>query len=368
MKITSIKAYVIRIPLTEEFRIALGASRFHEGVITEIHTDEGIIGYGEGVPSRRITGETLDSTASLISRVGETIVGRDPLDYRDIIHGVENSILGNTAAKASIDLALFDIVSKSHGLPLKAFLGKKSGNRFETSITIGIMDKKHAVEKAFKLVEMGARILKIKIGLDPSSDVERVLSIRKAVGEDIKIRLDANQGYTPKQAIRVLRRLENADIEFCEQPVHWRDLDGMRHVRVHTEIPIMADESVHSPRDVIDLIRHDAADMVNIKIMKAGGILNAIKIADICEAAGLVCQIGCMSETRIAIAAGLHLAIALDIIKYSDLDGYMLLKEDIASGVEFADSANIIGGDPGLGVHINRASLEKHSIKTISLG
>ncbi len=362
--ITGLRAYAIRVPLIEEFRIALGASVYYEGVIVEVSTDEGIVGYGEGVPSRRITGETTDSILSLISRFRRMLVGKDPLNYVELLERIDRAVLGNPAAKAAIDIAIFDIVAKKYGVPLRTFLGG-GPNSFETSVTIGIMDKETAVRKATRLVEDGVTILKIKIGLNPTEDIERVVAIRKAVGDDIRIRIDANQGYTVKQAIRVLRALENVDIEYCEQPVHWRDLSGMREVRRKTEIPIMADESVHGPRDALEVIKLDAADMINIKLMKSGGILGAIKIAHICEAAGVECQIGCMSETRIAISAGLHLAVSLDIIKYSDLDGYLFLSDSVANGLSFEKSKNKISDGCGLGINVDKKKLEKYLITKI---
>lgn len=363
LEINNLKAYAIRIPLIEEFKIALGASLYYEGIIVEVHTDEGIVGYGEGVPSRRITGETTLTILSVIENLKKYLLGRDPLEYEYLLSNIEKLIIHNTAAKAAIEIAIFDIVSKKYGVPLKDLLGgPKNINSFETSVTIGIMNKDSAVKKAVSLVERGVNILKVKIGTDPLGDIERLKSIRRAVGDDIRIRIDANQGYSAKQAIRVLRSVENLEIEYCEQPVYWRDISGMRAVRLNTEIPIMADESVHTVDDAINIIKNDAADMINIKIMKAGGIRNSIKIAHICEAAGIPCQIGCMSETRIAISAGVHLAISLNAIKYSDLDGYLFLSNDIATGIEFKNSKNYLSNTPGLGINVNKTLLKSFII------
>jgi len=364
MRITRIEAKAVRIPLVEEFRTSLGGSVYHEGIIVKLYTDEGIVGIGEGAPSARITGETVETILGVISRVKGLILGRDPLEFREIIEAIDRAILGNPAAKAALDIAIFDIVAKKYGVPLYRFLGG-SKNSFETSVTIGIMPKEKAVYKAQKLVEQGVRILKIKIGTDPVKDVELLRSIRQLVGDDIRVRIDANQGYTVKQAIRVLRSIENLEIEFCEQPVHWRDLDGMQEVKKHTEIPIMADESVHSPRDAIEIIKRDAADMINIKIMKAGGILNAIRIADICNAYGMRCQIGCMSETQISIAAGVSVAVVARSIEFSDLDGYLMLRENIASGLKFDGLRNILPIRPGLGVEINEGILSKYVVASV---
>lgn len=364
MKISKIEVWSFRIPLTEEFRIALGASIEHVGVIVKVYTDEGIWGLGEAAPSSRITGETVETVLGVISKLKGVILGACPLEYRRVIENIENAIIGNPSAKAALDMAILDIVAKKYNVPLYKLLGG-SKNSFETSVTIGIMPHERAIQKAQKYIEQGVRILKIKIGTDPHKDVELLKKIRQTVGDEIRIRIDANQGYTVKQAIRVLRAVENLDIEFCEQPVHWRDIDGLREVRMHTEIPIMADESVHTPRDAIEIIKREAADMINIKIMKAGGILNALKIADICEAHGIKCQIGCMSETQIAIAAGVHVAIAARAIEFSDLDGYLFLKDQIASGIEFDGLRNILPDKAGLGIELKEEVLRKYAVTSL---
>ncbi len=364
MKIIRLEAKAIRVPLIEEFRTSLGGSIQHEGVIVKIYTDEGIVGIGEAAPSARITGETIETILGVISRLKNIVLGSNPLEYRRIIESIDNAVIGNPSAKAALDIAIFDVVAKKYGVPLYRLLGG-SDNSFETSVTIGIMPQEKAIYKAQKYVEQGIRILKIKIGTNPSGDVDLLKKIRQIVGDDVRIRIDANQGYTVKQAIRVLKAIENLDIEFCEQPVHWRDLDGMREVRRNTEIPIMADESVHGPRDAIEIIKMDAADMINIKIMKAGGILNSLKIADICDAYGMKCQIGCMSETQISIAAGVSVAIAARSIEFSDLDGYILLKENIASGIKFDGLRNILPDKPGLGVEIREDILRKYVVASV---
>ncbi|MEM2390554.1 MAG: dipeptide epimerase [Candidatus Korarchaeota archaeon] len=364
MEINKIEAYSFRIPLVEEFRIALGASVEHTGVIVKIYTDEGIIGLGEAAPSARITGETTETVLGVISKLKGLLLGACPLEYRRIIENIDNSIIGNPSAKAALDMAIFDIVAKKYNVPLYRLLGA-SENSFETSVTIGIMPHDRAIQKAQKYIEQGIRILKIKIGTNAPKDIELLKKIRQTVGDDIRIRIDANQGYTTKQAIRVLRAVEGLDIEFCEQPVHWRDIDGLREVRMHTEIPIMADESVHTPRDAIEVIKREAADMINIKIMKAGGILNALKIADICDVYGIKCQIGCMSETQIAIAAGVHVAVAARAIAFSDLDGYLFMKDQVALGIEFDGLKNTLPSKAGLGIELKEDTLKKYTISSM---
>ncbi|MCK4313221.1 dipeptide epimerase, partial [Candidatus Bathyarchaeota archaeon] len=193
-------------------------------------------------------------------------------------------------------------------------------------------------------------------------DVERIKSIRKAVGNEIEIRLDANQGWTPKQAINVLNKTERFNIQFAEQPVPAKDLKDLAKVRKHSPIPIMADESVHSPEDALRLIKAEAADLINIKLMKSGGILKGKKIASIAEAAGIPCMVGCMGESGIGIAAAAHLAAAIKNIQYADLDSDLLLKDKLAEkgGTKVRNSMRILSKKHGLGIEdLNQRILGK---------
>jgi L-alanine-DL-glutamate epimerase-like enolase superfamily enzyme len=207
-------------------------------------------------------------------------------------------------------------------------------------------------EDAVKAVKKGFKALKVKVGVDPIEDVERVKMIRDAVGSDMQIRIDANQGWTPRQALEALNKMKKFNIQFAEQPVPAENLKGLIEVRKNSPIPIMADESVHSPEDALRLIQAEAIDFISIKLMKSGGILKGRKIAAIAEAAGIPCMIGCMGESEIGIAAGAHLAAAVKNIQYADLDSDLLLKDKLVrkGGTKVKDSMRIFPRQYGLGI------------------
>jgi L-alanine-DL-glutamate epimerase-like enolase superfamily enzyme len=212
-------------------------------------------------------------------------------------------------------------------------------------------DAKKAVKKGFKA-------LKVKIGINPMEDVERVRLVRETVGNKIQIRIDANQGWTPKQAIEALNKIEKFNVQFVEQPVPPENIKDLIKVRKNSPIPVMADESVHSPKDAFRLIQAEAVDFINIKLMKSGGILMGRKIAEIAEAAGVPCMIGCMSESGIGIAAGAHLAAAVKNIQYADLDADLFQKEALVSkgGTKVKSSMRMFPKENGLGIE----TVEQH--------
>ncbi len=351
MKITDLLVKRIVLPLKQPFKIALGTNFEYEGVVIQIHTDEGIKGIGEASPSPRITGETTGTVIDVIeSKIKPLLIGKNPLDIEKILDEINSSILYNSSAKCAIDIALYDILGKHAKLPLYKLLG---GFKEEiiTSVTIGIKGVKDTVLEARELVSQGAKVLKIKIGLAPVEDVEKIKALREEIGQGVKIRVDANQGYEPREAIQVLNKIEQYEIEFAEQPVAYWDIQGLKRVRDSVDIPIMVDEGLHSARDAINLIRADACDIFNIKLMKSGGIGEASKIANIAEGAGIPCMLGCMVETRIGVGAATHLALALKNIKYADLDGHLFLKKDVVEGGVITEKGvDRVTSEEGIGV------------------
>jgi L-alanine-DL-glutamate epimerase-like enolase superfamily enzyme len=256
-------------------------------------------------------------------------------------------------------MALFDILGKAAGLPVFRLLGGDKTS-FETDITTGIGTTEGMVKAAKGNVAKGFKLLKIKIGHDPDEDVEHLRAIRQAVGEGIGIRVDANQGYTVPQAIYALKKIEPLGIQFCEQPVVMTDIDGMREVRRESLIPIMADESLFFPADAIRLIKADACDFFNIKLMKAGGMSNALKISMIGEAANIRCMLGCMNETRLALTAAAHVHGAQKNIIFADLDGHFgHVVDPIIGGFTVKDGTITLPETPGLGCDVDPAYLKK---------
>ena len=351
MGIQQIEVYPVTLAYKETFRIAPGASTESHNVIVKIVTDYGVVGWGEASPSERVTGETAETVIKILNRIAPKLIGLCPLRIEQDVEVMDSIVEGNPAAKAAIDIALHDILGKTSRKPLFMLMG---GYRTEvlTDITLSIKSPKEMAEDAVKAVNKGFKALKVKVGVNPPEDVERIKRIREAIGDNVQIRIDANQGWTPKQAIEVLNKIEKFKIQFAEQPVPSEDIKGLMEVKKKSPIPMMADESVHSPEDALRLIQAEAVDLINIKLMKSGGILKGRKIAAIAEAAGIPCMIGCMGESEIGIAAGAHLAAAVKNIQYADLDSDLLLKDKLVKkgGTKVKDSMRVFPKQDGLGI------------------
>jgi L-Ala-D/L-Glu epimerase len=354
MKITDIRFNMLRVPLKTPFKTALRTVDSIEDVIVTVHTDKGNIGYGEAPATAVITGDTHGSIVEAIKKyIAPRIVGEDIANLNRITQLIQGSLEKNSSAKAAVEIAVYDLFGQLYDAPLYKMLG--GGDPvITTDITISVDYIDKMVADSVAAVERGFESLKIKVGKDIGVDIERVKAIYAAVEGRALLRVDANQGWTAKQAVFALQTLEDAGVrlELVEQPVKAQDLEGMKYVtdRVHT--PIMADESVFGPTDVIELIRMRAADIINIKLMKTGGLSNAIHIADICGMYGMECMIGCMVETSVSVSAAVHLAVAKSsVITKVDLDGPSLCQfNPVVGGVIFNESEISVTQAPGLGI------------------
>ena len=339
MGIKQIEVYHVTLAYKEPFIIAPGASTESQNILVKVITDYDVIGWGESSPSRRVTGENKETVVRAIDRVAPKLIGTCPLRIEQTVDMMDSLIKESPAAEAAIDMALHDILGKTGCKPLFMLLG---GFRTSvlTDITLSIKPPKRMAEDTAKAVQKGFKALKVKVGVSPQEDVERVRLIREAAGSKVQIRIDANEGWTPERAIEALKKMDEFDVQFVEQPVSANNITGLKKVRENSPISVMADESVHSPEDALRLIQAEAVDMINIKLMKSGGILKGRKIAEIAEAAGLPCMIGCMGESEIGIAAGAHLAAAVKNIQYADLDSDLLLRDKLVEkgGVKIKES------------------------------
>ncbi|MDW8041027.1 MAG: dipeptide epimerase [Nitrososphaerota archaeon] len=361
MGIQQIEVYPVTLAYREPFRIAPGASTESHNVIVKMVTDYGVYGWGEASPSERVTGETAETVIKAVDKIAPKLIGMCPLHIEKIVEVMDKLVAGNPSAKAAIDIALHDVFGKTVRKELHRVLG---GYRTEvlTDLTLSIKTPREMAKDAVKAVKRGFKALKVKVGVNPQEDVERVKLIREAVGDDVQIRIDANQGWTPKQAIQALNKMAKYNVQFAEQPVPAEDLKGLIEVKRNSPIPVMADESVHSPEDAIRLVKAEAVDLINIKLMKSGGIHKARKIAAIAEAAGIPCMIGCMGESEIGIAAGAHLAAAVRNIQYADLDSDLLLKDKLVKrgGTKVKKSMRVFPKIYGLGIReLDTAKLGK---------
>ncbi len=352
MKIKDIVVATVEAPLIVPFKTALRTVRSIENIAVYVHSEHGQIGIGEAAPTAVITGETLGSIRDAIEHyIKPTIVGMDLQEIAVVMERMDNSIYQNTSAKAAVDMALYDLLAQHYKTPLYKLLG---GYRkaLTTDITISVNSVADMIKDSLSAVERGFQILKVKVGKDPATDVQRVTAIRDAVGKAITLRVDANQGWTPKEAVRIIRALEdaNSNIELVEQPVHYADLTGMQYVTANTLTNILADESVFSAKDALTIIERRAADFINIKLMKTGGIFHAQKICHIAEAHGIACMMGCMLETKISVSAAAHFAASQKNITMIDLDGPSLcLKDPIAGGPIFNNDRITMTDANGIG-------------------
>lgn len=352
MKITDIKVHKMSVPLVRPFRISLGVITHAESCLVEVETDQGITGFGEGSPGPLITGENMAGTMETIRILKEKLLGMDPRDLEAVYTVMNRAVAYAGTAKAAIDIACHDILGKSMGLPLYKVLGGYC-SEIETDMTVGIDEPQVMAERAKEYVHAGFTVIKTKVGTDKKTDLARVKAIRQAVGDEVKIRLDANQGWSPKEAVGLISQLNEYDIELVEQPVPRYDFEGLKYVTSHSPVPIMADESCWDAKDALKLVSQRAVDFINIKLMKCGGLYEAKKIVNIAEAAGVECMLGCMAEeSGIAINGAAALGAALKNITRADLDASFSLSElPFEGGFTVRDTKRLVLSEqPGLGL------------------
>ena len=343
MIIKSIEVSEILVPLVTHFKTALRTVEAVNDIVVKIVSDTGEIGYGEAAPTAVITGETKESIKSaILNYIKPSIIRMEIDNLESIMEKINSCILKNTSAKAAVDMAIYDLYAKKLNSPLYKILGGYR-NEITTDITISVNNIDKMVQDSIKAVNEGFDILKIKVGKEGEKDIERISEIRKAVGKNVSLRVDANQGWTSKQAVKIISVFEDEDlnIDLIEQPVKYWDLEGMKYVTQNTYTRILADESVFSAHDAVKIIQERAADLINIKLMKTGGIYNALKICDIAEVYGVECMIGCMLESKISVSAAANLGAARKIITMVDLDGPALCKLDPISGGPIFKGSNI---------------------------
>ncbi len=353
MKIARIDVDEIFIPLARPFKTALRTVENVEDIIVRVTADSGETGYGEAPPTAVITGDTKGGIRCAIEEfIRPALLGMEIENLDGIMHRLHTCMVKNTSAKAAVDMAVYDLYAQRFGAPLYQMLGG-CRDTVETDITISVNPVPQMIEDSLEAVRQGYRILRIKVGKEGLADVARIASIREAIGGGIRLRVDANQGWTAKEAVHIITAMEEKglNIDLVEQPVPAHDLDGMRAITKAVATPILADESVFSPEDAAEIIRTHAADLLNIKLMKTGGIWQALKICALAEIYGVECMIGCMLESKLAVSAAAHLAAAKRIITRADLDGPSLCRIDPYEGGPVYENGIIrMTEAPGIGI------------------
>ncbi|MFH1998279.1 MAG: dipeptide epimerase [Planctomycetota bacterium] len=332
MKITKITAWPVTLRLAEPYTIAYETVEPTTTMFVRMETNRRFIGYGCAAPDFEVTGETAEGTIdAIVAGATGAVQGSDPLRPARLYERLKKALAGHPSALAAVDMAMWDIMGRSCRLPVWKLLGGFR-NRITTSVTIGILPEQETMSQARRRVGEGFKSLKLKGGKEVEGDIVRVMKVREAVGDKIELRFDANQGFSVEDSLRFVEQTRNARLELIEQPTPRDHLEMLGAVTRKVPLPVMADESLMTLLDAFRIARRGLADMVNIKLMKVGGISEALKINTVSHAAGLEAMVGCMDEAALAIAAGLHFALARPNVKYADLDGHLDLVGDPSQG------------------------------------
>ncbi len=324
-----------------------------EDLVVVVECDDGSIGYGEGAPTPVITGETMGSMNAAIAYLSPFIIGREIEEFDEILAQLPHLLVKNTTAKSALEIALYDLKAQFEKQPLFRMLGGTQKD-FRTDITISMNETEKMVEDALSAVALGYDTLKVKIGSNPEKDFQRVKAVYDALDRSVKLRLDANQGWSAQETVTLLHELEKEGIvaEFIEQPVKAEDFEGLRYIKERVATPLLADESVFGIGDARRLLEMQAIDYINIKLAKTAGITAALGLADMAKSYGVKCMMGCMLEGPFSVAAGAHVASAkADVITMLDLDAVSLLASHPAkTEIIFNESRIVLSEQNGLGV------------------
>jgi L-alanine-DL-glutamate epimerase-like enolase superfamily enzyme len=331
IKIKKVFIEPVNVELEEPFRIAIGTKYSIENALITVVLDNGVEGYGEAAPLEPINGENQATVLATLNSCVDFIKGKEINDYRGIAKTLRSVFWAQVTARCAVEMALLDAYAKVLNIPLYKFFGG-AGNTAETDYTVDIVPPDVAKKNAAKLAKAGYRVLKTKVGKNVTDDINRLLAIKEGA-PGCGITIDANQGYSPCEAVHFIEEMGKNDIRpvLFEQPVSKYDLQGMRFVKDHTSIPIAADESVFTSADAINIVRTGCADFINIKLMKSG-IIEAMDIAAIARSANIRLMIGCMLETKLALGCSVHFAAGMGCFDHIDLDPHIDPEREIFTG------------------------------------
>ena len=376
VKITRLESRIVEIPVKSPYVYSHGVLKAFSNVLVWIHTDEGVVGVGEAsfVPGGGVSEETPESTKPIIDRyLAPEVLGEDPFDIERIHLKMDAAVPRNLVAKSGIDLALWDVMGKALDTPACKLLGGVVDPKILCTYTLSIDTPEKMAEHALLRKRQGYKALVVKIGREPQGDIERLRLVREAVGDEVNIRLDANEAYRPDQAIQIIRKMEKYNPEFVEEPVKRWDLDGMAKVAQAVDTPISSDESNTSVDTVMRIIQKRAAGILNIKVSKNGGLYRSKKLAALAEAAGIPCIVGGANTYEVGRQACRHFAVSTaqaqmgmgsegcapaSQSKVDDVTTQLLTYEDVTAGNGYVE---VIPG-PGLGVELDEDKVRKYTV------
>ena len=362
MRVTAVDVWPVTIPFTEPFEVWRGVAAAKHHVIVEVHTDEGITGIGEASPFLYYGAETQTDVMSMVRRhLKPIVVGTDPFEIEALNQTFDTVIDGHRFSKAAIEMALWDIQGRALGVPLHRLLGGRVRDRVPIVGLLLRHDAAGAAAEAQTLVGRGFKHLKVKIGFGPDVDISTVRAVRDAVGDGVSIRVDAEESYDLKSALRVAHALEDLDVELLSQPVSRHLHHHMQRLQDRSTIPVLLDESIDLPEDVSLAARLGSGDAINVKLMKSGGVLKARRMFAIAQAAGMGVVVGSMIESGPGTACGAHLAISHTAVGYPcELLGPTLLAHDVTvEPIRIMDGELALGDAPGLGIELDRDQLAR---------
>ncbi len=365
MVIKSVDAFPVRMPM-RTFVDAYSQYSANQFVLIRIESDDGKVGYGEAPCTVTVGfyGETLESTTIAIRNyIAPALKGEDPLNMRRAM-GIVNRAHGAAfLAKTGIDIALYDLAGKILNTSVSTLLGGSQREIVPVASEIGIVEAEQASKEAERLLELGFRVIKLKAGNNVEQDIKNVKAVRDQVGGEVELRVDPNAGWSRYQTLKALREMSNCDLQYVEQPLPAWDLEGLAHIRKTTGVPVMVDESVWNPHDVVKVVRAEAADLINIKITKAGGLCNSNEIFVAAKAAGIPCIVGTELEACVAAPAKLHLAASFDnlpfAVEFTELAYQNMILE---KAMKIEDGCLRLPKGAGLGAVPDMNSIEQHKL------
>jgi len=361
MQIRQIEVYKLPIKLNKPFVISLGTYHYAENIVIVIKTDEGLVGFGECSPFKSINGESVETGFEVARYLSKMLLGKNPLHIAACSVEMDRVIFGNSSIKSAFDIALHDIASQYAGLPLYEFLGGSNNKLLFTDFTVCLGNPEQMAIDAQEIKDRGFQFIKVKLGEDPEKDIFRIRAIRKQIGENIPLRLDANQGWDIQSAIYILNALALHNIQFCEEPIPRWNFMELSSVRKQSPIMVMADESCFDDHDAKRLIDLEACRSFNIKLGKSSGLLKAQKIVRLAELADIQIQIGGFLESRLGFTASAHIALTSDNIKFCDFDTPLMFSEDpVVGGIHYGANGIVsIPEGTGLGASISQEYLQQ---------